>query len=321
MGRALRRSQRRAAMEAAWLAAIGVAIGVAIPCTAAIIRVPGNHPTIQAGIDAASEGDIVLLAPGTYTGPGNVGLDINETHPNFVLMSKHGAAVTIIDCQGTSTGIWIDGGQGPSTVIQGLTIRNGDTWPGAGAPGRFFPYAGAGIYIVAGSAPTIRDCHIQDCRAYGEDVGFPLGIGGGLYCEGSVTLTGCTFSGNSAVSCGSAIFCWSPSVVTNCVFYGNRGSSAVAGSPTLTCCNIYGNPGGDWVGDIADQYGVNGNFSEDPLFCLENNPSEPYSLHGGSPCLPENSPCGQLVGAFGQGCEAVTSIESTSWGAIKALYR
>ena len=62
-------------------------------------------------------------------------------------------------------------------------------------------------------------------------------------------------------------------------------------------------------------------FSEDPLFCLEHNWWEPYSLHEGSPCLPENSPCGELVGAFGQGCEAVTSIESTSWGAIKALYR
>jgi hypothetical protein len=89
----------------------------------------------------------------------------------------------------------------------------------------------------------------------------------------------------------------------------------------LECCDFYGNAGGDWVGCIADKYGIDGNFSEDPLFCLEDNTEEPYSLHEGSPCLPENSPCGALVGAFGLGCGPVTSVEDVSWGAIKATFR
>jgi len=36
------------------------------PMEAATIHVPDDFPTIQAAIDAAAEGDTVLVAPGTY---------------------------------------------------------------------------------------------------------------------------------------------------------------------------------------------------------------------------------------------------------------
>ena len=88
---------------------------------------------------------------------------------------------------------------------------------------------------------------------------------------------------------------------------------------TLTCCDVFGNDGGDWTGCIAGQAGINGNFSLDPQFC--NLDMRDLRLHDTSPCLPGNhpqgNPCG-LIGVYGSGC--TTAVESTTWGAIKARF-
>jgi predicted outer membrane repeat protein len=109
------------------------------------------------------------------------------------------------------------------------------------------------------------------------------------------------------------------------ILAGNTWCSAVScgvdASAALSCCDAFGNSEGDWVGCIADQLGVDGNFHSNPLFCLGENPDAPYTLHQGSPCLPDGSPCGELVGALGDGCDPVTVVRDVSWGAVKALFR
>ncbi len=68
---------------------------------------------------------------------------------------------------------------------------------------------------------------------------------------------------------------------------------------SLACCDIFGNRGGDWVGTIAGQLGVNNNIRLDPLFC--DTADNDYTVATISPCAASLSPCGQ-IGRFGASC-------------------
>jgi hypothetical protein len=70
---------------------------------------------------------------------------------------------------------------------------------------------------------------------------------------------------------------------------------------SFQCTNLFGNSNGDWVGNLADYNGINGNFSANPLFC--NPPMGDYHIINLSPCSPPNNSCGQLIGALGVGCQ------------------
>lgn len=181
-------------------------------------------------------------------------------------------------------------------------------------------WAQSGAVVLHYSTDSFVDCLFTQNTAGN--------LGGAVTCieHAHPSFTGCTFAENSAPH-GSAVYSWHESLPTfsSCALCYNGGGEAVHCEPgsgtVLECSDVYGNPGGDWVGCIAEQYGQNGNFSEDPLFCFADNPEQPYSLHEGSPCLPENSPCGELVGALAQGCGLPSAVEAASWGAIKSMFR
>jgi hypothetical protein len=97
---------------------------------------------------------------------------------------------------------------------------------------------------------------------------------------------------------------------------------AQAGSGvTLSCCDLFGNTGGDWDGSIAAQYGVDGNISADPLFCDPD--AGDFTLQSGSPCLYSNHPEGWICGLIGAdpiGCPASSVPPQAvwvTWGGLK----
>ena len=141
--------------------------------------------------------------------------------------------------------------------------------------------------------------------------------GGALFASDSSVLTveNCTFYANRTgfEYAGSTLFLgtwFSPAISTaileNCIIsFGRLGGAIQCGDSTniasLACCNVFGNAGGNWVGPIADQAEINGNFSLDPQFC--DTASWDLSLNPLSPCLPSNNSCQVLIGALGEGCD------------------
>jgi hypothetical protein len=87
----------------------------------------GPKRDIQSAIDAASDGDTIMVAPGTYTGSGNMELDF--TGKSIVLRAhkgrhkKKGRDKAIIDCQGSGRAVALEGIKGIFAVLEGFTIR------------------------------------------------------------------------------------------------------------------------------------------------------------------------------------------------------
>jgi len=250
----------------------------------AVWHVPGDVPTIQAALDSASAGDMVLVAPGTYSHSTR-----GESFPLVMksgveLISESGAASTIIDAEGTGRVLnCIDSAL--DTSIDGFTLTGGASTEGGG------------IYC-SNASPEFLECLL---------VGNSATTGGGLYCDGGSgpALTNCTLVENEAGD-GSGVCSAGGSevdLVACVVVYGGQGAAVHCtdgGTAELIHCDVYGNAGGDWVDCIESQLG-GGSFSQPPGFC--DRQAGDYRLCSGSPCL--MAP-GYYIGAFDEGCESVT---------------
>jgi parallel beta-helix repeat protein len=222
-----------------------------------IIQVPGNAPTVQAGINMANAGDTVSIAPGTYIGPINF----------------NGKAITV---SGSGPGVILDGGSadGPvvtfnsgetrSSILQNVTVQNGSSAP--------LPTAG-GIYISQAS-PTILNSVIQNNQGCGIGVisGAPLIQGNKIVnnrFEVNSTSPGCLpvassfFGGGGIVLYGASagsLFAQilANTVEANTVIQGAAGIYAIdAGRPFIESNTISNN----LSGTLGSGIGIEGNTS------------------------------------------------------------
>ncbi|MCA9729254.1 MAG: hypothetical protein KC729_16320, partial [Candidatus Eisenbacteria bacterium] len=198
----------------------------------------------------------------------------------------------VIDCQSDGRAFYIHNGEGPDTVIEGIGIVRGRVVGSA---------SGGGIACV-GTSPTIRNCVISGCKTAS------AGSGGGLLNSGGEPLVeGCTIAGNWSDHGGGVrndnhgrISLVRTIVFGNCAFSGAQISNGT-GVVNLECCDIEPEA---WDSGAE----VAGGLGADPLFCSPNpctnvpSPNGSYHLQPGSPCLPEASPCGELIGALGADC-------------------
>ena len=169
-----------------------------------VIHVPGDRPTIQAGIAAASTGDLVLVAPGVYRE------QIDFLGKRITVASSGGAGVTKILGTGAPTAYTVPdvavvsfvNGEGPGTVLQGFTISGHDaTLPGVNAP------------VWSTAAPTILGCRIV------KNTG---GLAGGFH--GSGTLVGCDISNNVSFGEGGGVV--GDALLVDCTLTRNRSTSS-----------------------------------------------------------------------------------------------
>ncbi len=126
----------------------------------------GHFDTIQQALDAAADGDIVQVGPGTWA----EALTFDGTA--VTLRSTDGAGTTVLDGGGAGYALRIVG----DPTVEGFTIQN----------------AGAGGLAISGGSPTLTDLYFEDLG------NTDLAGGAVVVTQGSPTFSGCTFSGGIA---------------------------------------------------------------------------------------------------------------------------
>ena len=179
-----------------------------------------QYAKIQSAVDAASNGDTVVVADGTYSGSGNRDIDFHGK--SLTVKSQNGPTKTIIDCggykskdgSGNHRGFFLHSSEKKAT-ISGFTIKNGyeiaartnSVAPGVDSEPLGAEYGGGVEFIDVYSVHPFGTLSLTDCIIFGNTASY----GGGVYNKngwnqfgfgkhgGTITLTHCVVSGNTAL--------------------------------------------------------------------------------------------------------------------------
>ncbi len=243
------------------------------------LLVPEQYASIPSAVQAASDGDTISVAPGTYAGT------IQFLGKRVLLQSRAGHSVTALTGGGGRVLEFV-AGETRDTIVDGFTIRDGGTRS-----------SGGGI-LIQNASPTIRNCHVRDNSAWLD--------AGGLYSTGGAPLIqNCVFSNNTVDFDAPGIWirnvAGGTAVVLNCTVTRNRSwagdwlGALTIGSNTLVVNTIsrfnlgsadidYTTYGGglqySCFGFVGSSPGP-GNIDADPRFV---HPTNDFRLQADSPC-------------------------------------
>ncbi|MBD3335485.1 MAG: hypothetical protein GF355_08200 [Candidatus Eisenbacteria bacterium] len=272
----------------------------------------GDFPTLQAAVNAAADGDEIILAEGVFAGDGN--RDVDPLGKQLLIRSALlDPSLCMLNCEGTEAaphrGFVFRSGEGLQTRIQSIGIANG------------YAEEGGAIYLDEDTGPLIRGCLLTGNAALRGGAVYSFWAspqidettivsnradrGGGIYIRGGAAghHTRCIIWGNCAPQ-GSDVFLHSSAIYIECT--------------VLHLANI------DGEGFVFPEGPL---FEVNPLLCNPLSCDESpglggdYHLQLNSPCLPESSPCGALVGALGAGCQPEpTANRWVTWGQLKSTF-
>ena len=232
-----------------------------------------DYTNIQAAINGANNGDIIIVNPGTYTGTGN--RDIDFLGKAITVRGSTGDPNNcVIDCNGTQVnphrGFKFINGEDANSVLENLTITNGHSL--YDIFGGYNEYAGGAIYCRT-SSPTINNCVI----ANNSGASYAGGIANFV---SNPRINNCTLKGNSASNGGGICNQYSDPNIINCTIINN---SAVVGggifnddrsNPNIADCNISNNS------VLADGGGIYNQYQSSPTI-IDCNISNNTASYGG----------------------------------------
>ncbi len=205
-----------------------------------------EHPfdTIQEAIDAATDGDTIVVRPGTYRET------INLLGKRLCLtgLDADGTTLPVIDGSGAGPVVSFVNGEDPNCMLIGFVIISGSD-----------PQA-SGI-VCTESSPIVANCLIVGNRATDPQ-------GAAVRCRNSTaTFANCTVADNlGGEQGGGMLLIDSHVVLTNSIVWGNSPDEIVlagVSKPSITYCDV----GGGWLDA--------GNIEADPLFVRRGSWADP----------------------------------------------